>query len=99
MLIILFLGFALLAFGAWYLKRRYHRRREAEFARSQPDLGSWGPGRSVHDFGAAAVAPGPQLSEKGKGPDRAHSVAVQEQPLSNSTGSKRLKKSWLPGRN
>lgn len=95
MLIILFLGFGLLAFGGSYLKRRYHRRRDAEFARSQPDLGSWGPGRSVHEFGTAAVAPGPRFNEKGKGPEI---VAKQGQPLNTSAGSKRLKKGWLPGR-
>ena len=98
MLIILFLGFALLAFGALYLKRRYYRRRDAEFARSQPDLGSWGPSRSVHDFGAAAVTPGPSLTEKGKGPERTTAMQAQNQPVGKSAGSKRLKKMWLPGR-
>lgn len=97
MLIILFFGFGLLAYGAWYLKRRYHRRREAEISRSQPDLGSWGPGRSVHDFGTTGEAPRPPFNEKGKEPERVD-IPMQTQALETTKGSKRLKKSWLPGR-
>ncbi len=94
MLVILFFGFSLLAWLGWYLHRRHHRRRDAEGAGSQPDLGTWGPGRSVHDFGVMDVSPRPPISEKGVG-SRALNVRVHQQPVTPNKGSRRLKKSWL----
>ncbi|KAL8711674.1 MAG: hypothetical protein Q9225_007082 [Loekoesia sp. 1 TL-2023] len=99
MLIILALGLTGLAVGGVYLRRHIHRRREArEFSVSGPrqDLESWGPGQSVHDFGAAGVATtGSSGQEKGK---ERETVQTQE-ATDDRRNSRRLKKVWLPGRN
>ena len=70
MVIILFIGLGLLAFGFWYIHRRYHRRKEAEIQRlagGRDDLGTWGPGQSVHDISSPSVVGTPPMqNEKGK---------------------------------
>lgn len=97
MLIVLVLGLAGLAVGGVYLRRYIHRRREAqEFGAtgSRQDLETWGPGQSVHDFGAAGAAAAGSANEKGK-----EKEVVQDQEAPNDRrNSRRLKKGWLPGR-
>ena len=54
MLIVLIIGLTAFAVAFSVLHKRYHRRREAQWAQStvaQPDINTWGPGQSVHDFG------------------------------------------------
>ncbi|KAI4154122.1 MAG: hypothetical protein LQ341_000413 [Variospora aurantia] len=83
--------------GGVYLRRRIHRRREARdfgVAGSRQDLETWGPGQSVHDFGAAGAPTGTPANEKGKEGDPAQNPeAANERRL-----SRRLKKGWIPGR-
>ena len=86
MLIILFFGFGILAWAGWYLHRRYHRLHDggammtsATSARRQPDLITWGPGQSVHDFGAVGEVAMPQMHEKGKGSARPGAALQQQQ--------------------
>lgn len=116
MLIMLFLGFGILAWVGWFLHRRHHRLQDGEAmttlvasATRQPDLGTWGPGQSVHDFGAVGEVVGPQMNEKGKGNARSDAVLQQQQqqlppqpaPQQNpeeKNGSRRLKKVLLAGR-
>lgn len=97
MLIILVLGLTALAVGGVYLRRYIHRRREArEFgvAGSRQDLETWGPGQSVHDFGANGAPGVAPVTEKGKERDpAANPPATNDRRL-----SKRLKKGWIPGR-
>ncbi len=107
MLIILFVGFALLAWAGWYFHRRYLRLHGGEAMTAvprPPDLRDWGPGQSAHDF---AVAAGPGITtpvdEKGKGVARPDGgpivdpeVGRREQSLENPKGGRRLKKIWLP---
>lgn len=93
MLIVLFLGFGLLAWLGSYLHRRHHRRQDAEATGSQPDLGTWGPGQSVHNFGAVDAAPRPPINEKGR--DSRDENPGQQQPRKARKGSRRLTKSWL----
>ena len=101
MIIILFLGLGALAIGGTILHRRYQRRQElgGHDRTGQPDLGSWGPGQSVHEFGppgaagatGATGATGAVVSnEKGKG-----RAEVQEQGTGEKRGGKRLKKGLL----
>lgn len=92
MVIILFFGLGLLAFVCWYLHRRYLRRRDAEGVQTQPDLNTWGPGRSVHDFGAESSRP--PMNEKDKGVTAAN-AGVPEQAFRNNRSSRRLTKGWL----
>lgn len=104
MLIVLFFGFIILAWAGSFFHRRYHRRHDGEVvaaAARQPDLGTWGPGHSAHDFGATARSVvGPPTNEKGKGrelgPGIEPEVEKTHQQLENTNGSRRLKKSWLP---
>lgn len=108
MLIVLFFGFIILAWAGSFFHRRYHRRRDGEVvaaASRQPDLGTWGPGHSAHDFGATARSVvGPPINEKGKGrelgpgiePGIEPEVEKTHQQLETTNGSRRLKKSWLP---
>lgn len=113
MLIILFLGFGILAWAGWYLHRRYHRLHDSEAmmtsatsAPRHPDLGTWGPGQSVHDFGAVGEGIMPQMNEKGKGSARPDAVLQQQPPPQpppqqnpeKEKGSRRLKKVLLAGR-
>lgn len=119
MLIILFFGFGILAWAGRYLHRRYHRLHDDEAmmtsatsATRQPDLETWGPGQSVHDFGAVAGGVRPQMNEKGKGSERTDAVLQQPQPQQqppsqpplipqnpkSEKGSRRLKKVLLVGR-
>lgn len=116
MLIILFFGFGILAWAGSYLHRRYHRLHDGEAmmtsaisAPRQPDLETWGPGQSVHDFGAidGVVAARPQMNEKGKGIARPDAVLQrpQQQPppppqqnIEKEKGSRRLKKVLMAGR-
>lgn len=121
MLIILFFGFGILAWAGWYLHRRYHRLHDGDAmmtsttsARRQPDLVTWGPGQSVHDFGAADEVVRPQMHEKGEGSARPDAALQQQQqhhhhhhqppqppPQQNpekEKGSRRLKKVLLAGR-
>ncbi|KAL9026465.1 MAG: hypothetical protein Q9196_004874 [Gyalolechia fulgens] len=97
MLIILALGFTGLAVGGVYLRRYVHRRREArEFGVSGPqhDLETWGPGQSVHDFGTAGA--GNVSSEQEKGPEP--ETVINQEATDDRRNSRRLTKSWLPGR-
>lgn len=73
----------------------------ATSAPRQPDLETWGPGQSVHDFGAVGEGVRPQMNEKGKGNARSDAVLQQPPPQQNPAkekGSRRLKKVLLPGR-
>jgi len=104
MLIILFFGFAILAWAGWFFHRRYHRRHDGPAMSPearQPDIGNWGPGHSAHDFGATAgPGVGPPINEKGKGrelePEIQTEAGQAPQQLGYTDGSRRLKKSWLP---
>lgn len=104
MLIVLFFGFAILAWAGWFFHRRYHRRHDGQAVSTearQPDIGNWGPGHSAHDFGAAAgPEQGPPINEKGKGrevgPEIRPEAGQTPQQLESTDGSRRLKKSWLP---
>lgn len=75
MLIVLFIGLAVVAWVFWFLHRRYHRRREAQWSQavgSHPDINTWGPGQSVHDLG---YTPGASANiEKGKGKEQIRGV-------------------------
>ena len=98
MLIVLFVGLALLAFGFWLLHRRYRRRKAAQGttpAATQPDLGVWAPSQSVHDFGAGVGAA--NNNEKGKGRERVDAIppAAEQVPAAGKRGSRVLKKGWL----
>ncbi|KAL9595386.1 MAG: hypothetical protein Q9179_005003 [Wetmoreana sp. 5 TL-2023] len=96
MLIILVLGFSGLAIGGVYLKRYIHRRREARqfgVSGSRQDLETWGPGQSVHDFGAGGVENVGPIGEKGK---EKEIVQAPEEVKSDRSNSRRLKKGWLP---
>ena len=109
MLIVLFFGLSLLAFGMWYLRRRYHRRKEAEIRRlagDPADLGSWGPSQSVHDISSPAVLGTPSgQSEKGKERDGAANVAASgdtpsqgrrmRESMRESKRTSRLRKAFL----
>ena len=98
MIIILFLGLGALAIGGTMLHRRYQRRQElgGHDRTGQPDLGSWAPGQSVHEFGppgaasATGATGGVVSSEKGKG-----RAEVQEQGAGDKRGGNRLKKGLL----
>ena len=92
MLIVLFLGLGALAIGGWWFHRRYQRRQDlGEHDRTgQPDLGSWGPGQSVHEFGAAGAAGEVAQNEKGKG-----RVGEQEQGPGDKRSSRRLRKGFF----
>lgn len=93
MLIILFLGFGLLAWLGSYLHRRHHRRQDAEAVGSQPDISTWAPGQSVHNIGAVGVAPGPPINEKSV--ESRGEAFGQQRPRKAKRGSRRLTKSWL----
>ncbi|KAI4117765.1 MAG: hypothetical protein LQ345_002073 [Seirophora villosa] len=97
MLIILVLGLTGLAVGGVYLRRHIHRRREARnfgVAGSRQDLETWGPGQSVHDFGAAGAASGAPANEKGKEREGVENpTAANDRKL-----SRRLTKGWIPGK-
>lgn len=83
MLIMLFIGLGLLAFAFWFLHRRYRRRHGAHAttpAVTQPDLGVWAPGQSVHDFGAGI---GAVNNEKGKGREQVNAAQEAEPPVKN----------------
>ena len=94
MLVVLFVGLLLFAFLVWFLHRRYRRKQElGDHSRApgvQPDMNTWGPGQSVHEFRApgegAAVA---EQTEKGK--ERA---GASEQATDSKRSSRRLKKPW-----
>ena len=93
MLIVLFLGFGLLAVLGSYLHRRHHRRHDAESAGSQPDLSTWGPGQSAHNIGAVGVAPMSLVNEKA-GSSRSDKYG-QQRPRKARRVSRRLTKGWL----
>ena len=75
MVIVLFVGLGLVAWIFWFLHRRYHRRREAQWSQavgSRPDITTWGPGQSVHDLG---YTPGASANiEKGKAKEQVRGV-------------------------
>lgn len=95
MLVVLTVGLAAFAFVLWYFHRRYQRKRELrDHSRApgvQPDMNTWGPGQSVHDFhapgqSAAGAAPAEKTQER----------AVAEEPgIKSKRNSKRLKKPWV----
>lgn len=109
MLIVLFIGLGLLAFGFWYIHRRYHRRKEAEIQRlagTRDDLGTWGPGQSVHDISSPTVVGTPPIqNEKGKSKDQEGIVADAEgapiqgremrESMRKSKRTSKLKKAFL----
>ncbi|KAL9061804.1 MAG: hypothetical protein Q9206_000320 [Seirophora lacunosa] len=90
-------GLTGLAVGGVYLRRHIHRRREARnfgVAGSRQDLETWGPGQSVHDFGAAGAASGAPANEKGKEREGVENpTAANDRKL-----SRRLTKGWIPGK-
>lgn len=95
MIVVLFFGLILFAFLLWYFHRRYQRKKElGDHSRApgvQPDMNTWGPGQSVHDFHApgdgAAVA-----SQEEQGTEKA---AAAEQASGSKRNSRRLKKPWV----
>ena len=79
MLVVIFIGLSVVAIVGWFLHRRYHRRREAQWnlgAASQPNINTWGPGQSVHNLGFTGAA-AENEKEKGKSPLR-EEVRVEE---------------------
>ncbi|KAI9868259.1 MAG: hypothetical protein M1830_005687 [Pleopsidium flavum] len=99
MLIILFLGLALIAVASVLLRRRYRRRKEsqASMMNTSASVEAWYPQqRSVHDFGAGGygmAGPHDMQREKGKG---AVGLSVDEQKEQESKENRgRLKKGWL----
>lgn len=103
MIIVLFFGFLALALGGRYLHRRYQRRDElgGHSRTGQPDLGSWVPGQSVHDFAPPSAAGAVAENEKGKqsvGVQEEQQQQQQQQPpaaAENKRSSRRLKKIWI----
>ncbi len=92
MLIVLFLGLGALAIaGTWFHRRRQRRQELGGHDRTrQPDLGSWGPGQSVHEFGApGAVGAAGEVAQNEKGKSR---EMVAEQAPGDKRGSRRLRK-------
>lgn len=54
MLVVVIIGLTAFAVIFTIFHRRYHRRREQQWSQStvpHPDINTWGPGQSVHDFG------------------------------------------------
>ena len=99
MIIVLFVGLALLGLIATLLHRRHVRRRDAaENAGPHPTLETWGPsGTNVHDFGQRghSVYGVQPVVDREKGKGKEGEVIVQETP-SGRRGSRKLKKeSWL----
>ena len=109
MVVILFFGLGFLAFLFWFLHRRYHRKKEAEIQRlagTRSDLGTWGPGQSVHDISSPTVIGTPTMqSEKGKERDSGANFGGAEEPprqgrrmresMRKSKRTSRLKKAFL----
>ncbi len=59
MLVVLIIGLTAFAVAFSVLHKRYHRRREQQWSQStvsHPDINTWGPGQSVHDFGVYRAA-------------------------------------------
>lgn len=59
MLVVLIIGLTAFAIIFSIMHRRYHRRREQQWSQStvpHPDINTWGPGQSVHDFGVYRAA-------------------------------------------
>lgn len=103
MLIILFVGLALLALASVLLRRRYMRKKEARASlmHMSAPVESWYPHqRSVHDLGVAGYGMGrtgdmQRENEKGKG---VVGVGVDEHRMKDPEGKRgRLKKGWLGG--
>jgi hypothetical protein len=95
MLIVLFLGLGALAIAGTWFHRRRQRRQEVggHYRTGQPDLGSWGPGQSVHEFGApgavGAAGAASEVAQNEKGKSR---EMVAEQAPEKTRGSRRLRK-------
>lgn len=87
MLIILFFGLLALGLGFRWWYHRHQRRQElgGHDRSGQPDLVSWGPGQSVHEFGPPGAAGAAVQTEKGK-----EKVTTEEQPHENKRSSRRL---------
>ena len=97
MIVVLFFGLLLFAFILWFLRRRHIRKQElGDHSRApgvQPDMNTWGPGQSVHDFhapgeGAATAA----VTQTEKGKERA---GAAESVPGSKRNSRRLKKPWV----
>lgn len=78
MLIVIIVGLTALAIGGRIFHRRYHRKREAQWALgSRVDMTTWGPGQSVHDLGyygsETPVGPGASV-DKGKAKEQVRGV-------------------------
>ena len=96
MLVVLFVGLSAFAFIVWYFHRRHQRKQElGDHSRApgvQPDMSTWGPSQSVHEFHApgettAAAA----TAEKGK-----EKAETQEVAPNSKRSSRRFKKpSWV----
>lgn len=76
MLVVLLVGLISGATIFWFLHRRYHRRREAQWgqasAGSMPNINTWGPNQSVHDLG---YTPGASANiEKGKAKEQVRGI-------------------------
>lgn len=97
MLIVLFFGLGALAIVGTWLHRRHQRRQElgGHDRTGQPALDSWGPGQSVHEFGAPAAggaggaAAGAALGQNEKGKSK---EMVQEPAPGGKRNSRRLRK-------
>jgi len=95
MLIVLFLGLGALAIAGTWFHRRRQRRQEVggHYRTGQPDLGSWGPGQSVHEFGApgavGAAGAASEVAQNEKGKSR---EMVAEQAPEKTRGSRKLRK-------
>ncbi|KAK4691999.1 hypothetical protein P7C71_g5121, partial [Lecanoromycetidae sp. Uapishka_2] len=77
MIVVLAVGLSILAIGGALLHRRYHNKREAQWAQTAvlPNINTWGPGQSVHDLGyssGGAIAYGEK--EKGKAKEQVRGV-------------------------
>lgn len=100
MVIVLFLGLALLALASALLHRRYRRRKEARsLARNTPArVEAWyPPTHDVHDFSGPD---GAYKEGKGKGKGRPEVTTTEEMrggPATEKMGVGRLKKGWLKG--
>lgn len=91
MLVIVFVGLTAMAVIFYLLHRRYHARREAQWAQStvpQPDINTWGPGQSVHDFGAYAASLKRKLS-RGRGSQKNRGAATDVRAKSGGSGGSR----------
>lgn len=106
MLVVLIVGLTAFAVIFSIFHRRYHHRREQQWSQStvpHPNINTWGPGQSVHDFGgwnnikrslsrslSRNKANGASSAEKGKAPGRgreAHSAPPVPPVMTETQGT------------